>query len=63
MKIIKRGILPSERDMEAHCMACKTVFEFTPSKDAKRVNDQRDGDSWKVACPVCGRQTYVSVAA
>ena len=54
VRIITPGRLPEEEPMDARCSSCGCHFEFT-AKDAKRVNDQRDGDFWSIACPTCRR--------
>ncbi len=52
MRIVKLGIAPSERTIEAKCQRCHSVVEFL-ANEAKRVADQRDGDFLQIACPVC----------
>lgn len=54
MKIIKRGSLPAERDHQACCDHCGTVFQFLQG-EAKFHDDQRDGAYLAIACPVCQR--------
>jgi hypothetical protein len=52
MRIIKHGVPPSEKLYEAMCNKCGTVIEFKAG-EAKRVNDQRDGDYLTISCPIC----------
>lgn len=54
MKIIYRGVDPEDRLIQAECINCKTRVEFTPP-EAEYVSDQREGDFYRVACPVCGK--------
>jgi hypothetical protein len=53
--ITKRGTPPSDRVYECRCVQCKTEFTFNAS-DAERVPDIRDGDFFRIACPVCGHR-------
>lgn len=53
MQIIKRGIIPAERDWKGTCNYCKSIIEAKQA-ELKVENNQRDG-SWGMAkCPVCG---------
>jgi hypothetical protein len=52
MKIIHKGVSPDSKPVRFECTKCKTVFE-TDRVEAQRVYDQRDGDFWQHACPVC----------
>lgn len=52
IEIIKRGVLPGDRKIETTCRHCRTEFSFQPG-DATLVPDQRDGDFYRIACPVC----------
>lgn len=54
MKIIKRGTDPKAEPLRATCNNCQTVFEFHPI-EAKYSSDQRDGDFYSIACPVCNQ--------
>lgn len=60
MRIIKQGVPPETKEIEATCRNCDTVFAFLQI-EAKRVNDQRDGDFWSIACPVCAKQVTKAV--
>lgn len=60
MKIISRGVPPSEAIHRATCTTCKTEVEFE-RKEGKMVYDQRDGDSVTVTCPVCGATIWAAV--
>lgn len=52
MKIIKRGAPPSEIPLQATCHHCKTEIEFVPL-EAQFIADQREGDYYRIPCPVC----------
>lgn len=62
MKIITEGELPETRPIRTTCRSCRTLFEFTPA-EATRVSDQRDGDYYRVTCPLpgCHKEVTVSV--
>lgn len=55
MKIISRGTPPDLKPIRFECDHCRTVFEAT-RQEASFVPDQRDGNFWQIACPVCSRQ-------
>jgi hypothetical protein len=59
VKIIEKGVLPEKQPLRCRCNHCKTLFEFTPL-EAQYVNDQRDGDAYKIDCPVCQRECWIS---
>lgn len=52
MKIIREGTDPAKKAISASCNRCRTEIEFLPV-EAKYVSDQRDGDFYQIACPVC----------
>ena len=55
MRIIKHGRDPSAGETHrSECRWCKTVFEWE-TIEARTVPDQRDGDYYEIACPVCKR--------
>lgn len=58
MRIIKRGFIPENYVFQATCGHCKTEVEFE-ANEAKRTNDQREGDFLTVKCPLCGRDIHV----
>lgn len=58
VKIIERGQEPELQPMRCRCNHCRTLFEFT-ALEAQYVSDQRDGDAYKVGCPVCKRDCWV----
>lgn len=58
VEIIRRGVIPGERVREATCPNCKTLFSFK-EMEAEYSSDQRDGDSFKIACPVCSRACWI----
>lgn len=55
IQIIKRGTPRGEEVYQATCRDCKTEFSFQ-ADDAVREHDRRDGDFFRVGCPVCGTQ-------
>lgn len=61
MRVIKRGILPSERKTEWTCGTCKSIVESTQN-EGEYISDQREGDCVKFECPVCKRFNYVAVS-
>jgi hypothetical protein len=52
MEIIRQGADPANKAITAKCRKCKTVVKFLPY-EAKFVSDQREGDFYCIACPVC----------
>lgn len=60
MRIIKQGVPPETKQIEATCRNCGTVFAFLPI-EAKRVFDPRGGDFWSIDCPVCRKQVTKAV--
>jgi hypothetical protein len=58
--ITKRGTPPSDRVYDCRCAHCKTEFTFQ-DHDAVREHDWRDGDFYRIGCPVCGHQCTKSV--
>lgn len=53
MKIIKRGVPPSERILTGTCRSCETEAEFT--MDETVIRGEYMTGTWAVAsCPVCG---------
>lgn len=52
MKIIQRGVIPEEREYQAACTICKTIFEFKRT-EATYNTDERDGDYLSICCPLC----------
>ena len=59
MKIIKRGILPSEKKAEWTCNHCKSIIESTQAEG--RIISDRDGNLVESVCPVCNYTSYISV--
>jgi DNA-directed RNA polymerase subunit RPC12/RpoP len=55
IEIIKRGTPRSERKFDARCVSCKTEFTFQAA-DAKLELDMRDGNFYRIQCPVCGHE-------
>ena len=60
MKIVARGTDPADIKITATCRNCTSVIEFVPL-EAERVFDQRDGDFWRIKCPVCSKDITKSV--
>ena len=58
MKVIKRGIKPSERIWQGTCHQCRSELEAQESEMTHITHDQREGGyfSWE-KCPVCGAGT------
>lgn len=52
MKIIKRGVIPSERIYRGRCNTCDSIIEATHD-ELKHTSCQRDGEFHKGFCPVC----------
>jgi RNase P subunit RPR2 len=42
------------------CGGCGSFIE-AGKDDGKYINDQRDGDCVSIRCPVCGRESFISV--
>lgn len=61
MKIIQKGKVPSTT-LHCTCGHCGTVFECDQS-EAQYQSDQRDGDYWRIKCPLSGCGREVNVAA
>lgn len=61
MKIIREGKLPEDKEYTATCRRCGTVFTFTRS-EGKFTNDQREGASVQVICPLpkCNALVWVN---
>jgi hypothetical protein len=59
VKIVKPGILPDTIERDGKCNYCKCEFTFTPN-DAILQTDQREGDYYKLPCPTCAREVFVS---
>lgn len=59
MKIIKQGTLPGGKKYRATCNNCKTKFEFAAG-EARLIFDQRDGDFYAIACPLCSLTVNVA---
>ncbi len=61
MKVLKRGTLPEEKEVQATCGYCKSELEFMPS-EAKKIFDSAGGvEYYKVICPVCCRHVKTLV--
>lgn len=60
MKILYRGTKPSETVHRATCSTCKSQIEFQ-RHEGKINNDQRDGNTIEVDCPVCETKIFASL--
>ena len=60
IKVIKEGVNPETRPIRATCRSCHSVIEFLPS-DAAIVYDWRDGNFYKLPCPVCSADIHHDV--
>ena len=55
MRIIKHGRDPAAgASFKTKCFSCRTVFEWHTHEAILRP-DNRDGDYYEIACPVCKR--------
>lgn len=52
MKIIKRGVLPQEKEYEVTCTRCTTIFSFL-QKEAEVMHGFHEAAYLKILCPVC----------
>lgn len=57
MKIIKAGVLPSEKEYELTCKKCECIFEFK-EKEATQHSDPREGAYKTIDCPTCKTTIY-----
>ena len=54
MKVLSRGVIPKEKDIQMSCLRCDSEFEFKQSDPEVTIHyDQRDGNSMQFKCPVC----------
>lgn len=58
MRIIKEGRIPETVEHETTCRKCSTVFAWKIT-EAKYQIDQRDGDFYRINCPLCQQEAYV----
>lgn len=59
MEIIKKGTLPSLRRHRATCPNCQCEFIFE-EQEARFESHQRDGDFFKIKCPMPGCEHQVT---
>jgi hypothetical protein len=53
MRVIQPGRLKLDvENTPCACINCGCVFAFRPS-EADRIEDSRDGDYFRIACPTC----------
>lgn len=52
MKVIKRGVLPSEKKYRGRCPHCESIVEATHD-ELTHTTCQFDGDYSVADCPVC----------
>jgi len=67
MKIVKKGVRPPKYHWVGQwsCGYCQSIIELEESDDPKKVkwdDDQRDGESVTITCPVCGERRTMSRA-
>lgn len=55
MKIIYQGKKLEERECIGTCHSCKTRVEYLVSECTRVTHDQKDGSSYYVTCPTCGK--------
>jgi hypothetical protein len=60
IEIIKRGVVPDTIPIMVDCRHCSTRFSFLKT-DAVLVPDQRDGDYYRIDCPVCHAEVTKAV--
>lgn len=53
MEILRRGSTAADAYHTVTCAHCSSLLRFQ-RKEAKLVEDQRDGDYYEIRCPVCG---------
>jgi RNase P subunit RPR2 len=53
---------PENRAYRRSCNNCGSLLQFK-RKDARYVNDQRDGDAVVIDCPVCGAEVWTAADA
>lgn len=58
MKIISRGVIPSEYVYNFACQLCKSILQCEQG-EMEHHSDQREGEWWTVDCPVCHDLCYV----
>lgn len=59
MKVVKRGVPPSERIWMGTCHNCKSQMEEVETKLTNPRHDQRDGHMAQETCPVCGSHFWM----
>lgn len=55
IEILKVGTPKSAKVYHVTCRDCETEFTFQAA-DAIREHDMRDGDFFRIGCPVCGTE-------
>ena len=59
MKILRPGNIPFEY-VKINCQYCDCEFIAHKETEVEHIYDQRDGDSYYVICPCCGKRLYIS---
>lgn len=59
MKVIKRGVPPTERVWRGTCSNCKSTMEEMESKLYAPTHDQREGCMALEICPICGENFWM----
>jgi hypothetical protein len=62
VKILHHGTKKTLRTYQPECKACGTVVEFREDdKLVEHIYDQRDGDYFMCACPVCHNTITIDI--
>jgi uncharacterized C2H2 Zn-finger protein len=56
MEVLQRGVDPKDREYTSTCRSCGTVFKYK-RREAREVDDWRDGNYLVIKCPTCARDT------
>lgn len=59
MRIITPGTKPDQKVYRGQCQYCDCVFEFE-RKEARSVDDQRDGAALVIKCPTCEHELWLA---
>lgn len=54
VKIMREGMLPSQREWVGTCSKCRTAVEYLQEDATEHGDDQRDGIWTKLKCPLDG---------
>ena len=59
MKILRAGNIPFEY-VKINCQYCDCEFIAHKETEVEHTYNQKDGDSYYVICPCCGKRLYIS---